>query len=138
MIELPIRPLVPGYASGELLVLERPLSLWGGLDLHSGRIVGRHPQEGTVVTGRILAMREARGSSSSASVLAEAVRLETAPAAIVLERPDDVIVAGSIVADELYGRTCPVVAVASIAGLRTGARAIVEGDSLLIRGPGSA
>jgi predicted aconitase with swiveling domain len=95
---------------GEALVLEGPLSLWGGLDPATGRIVdAHHPQRGALVTGRVLVMPAARGSSSSASILAEAVRAGTAPLAIVLGERDLILAIGSAVAEELYGRRVPVV-----------------------------
>jgi hypothetical protein len=94
------------------LVLDEPLSMWGGLDPHSGRIIDRrHPQVGETVTGRVLVMPTGRGSSSAASVIAEAIRLQTAPAAIVMAYPDDIVLVGAVVAEELYGITCPVVVV---------------------------
>lgn len=95
------------------LVLAEPLSLWGGLDPATGVIVEpRHPQHGAVVTGRVLVMPSTRGSSSSASVLAEAVRAGTAPAAIVLGEPDLILAIGAEVAAELYGVRVPVVVLA--------------------------
>lgn len=130
MTEIAAIALVPGQAYGEVLVLDEPLSFWGGLDPARGVIVGRHLQAGILVTGRILVMKEARGSSSSAAILAEAIRLGTAPAAIVMETPDDVITAGAVVAEELYARTCPVLRVDSIVGLRNGVMVRVEGDTL--------
>jgi hypothetical protein len=51
-------------------------------------------------------MSAGRGSSS---VLAEAIRLATAPAAIVLAEPDPILAVGAIVAEALYGRGCPIV-----------------------------
>ena len=54
-------------------------------------------------------MPAARGSCSSSSVLAEAIRLGTAPAAILLLEPDEILTIGSLVAAELYGRAMPVV-----------------------------
>ncbi|MGH4002221.1 MAG: aconitase X swivel domain-containing protein, partial [Pseudonocardiaceae bacterium] len=46
-----------GTAVGTLLVLEAPLSFWGGSELASGRIVDeRHPQLGQSMAGRVLAM----------------------------------------------------------------------------------
>lgn len=106
------RSLLPGVASGSALVLDEPLSMWGGLDPGTGAIIdARHPQVGEVVTGRVLVMPGGRGSSSSSSVLAEAIRLGTSPAAIVLSTPDDIVLIGAIVAEELYGITCPVVVV---------------------------
>ena len=106
------RVLVPGTANGRALVLDQPLSLWGGLDPETGRIVeANHPQLGETVTGRILVMPSGRGSSSSATVLAEALRLGTGPAGIVLGEPDEIIAIGSVVAAELYGGEIPVVVV---------------------------
>jgi predicted aconitase with swiveling domain len=102
--------LVSGRAEGELLVLDEPLSLWGGLDPVTGRIVERrHPQHGQTVTGRVLLMPSGRGSSSSTTVLAEAIRRGTGPAAIVLREPDGIVALGAIVAGELYGTAVPVV-----------------------------
>lgn len=92
------------------LVLDEPLSLWGGVDPASGEIIDvHHPQRGANVSGRVLVMPAGRGSSSSASVLAEAVRAGTAPAAIVLGEPDLILSIGSAVAEELYGVRVPVV-----------------------------
>jgi hypothetical protein len=110
------RILVEGPATGPALVLDEPLSFWGGLDPATGEIVEtNHPQLGSVVTGAILVMPSGRGSSSSATVLAEAIRAGTAPAGIVLGERDDIIVIGALVAAELYGASMPVV-VASRAG----------------------
>jgi predicted aconitase with swiveling domain len=102
--------LVEGGATGPALVLDEPLSFWGGLDPSTGRIVeANHPQRGESVTGRILAMPSGRGSSSSATVLAEAIRLGTGPAGIVLGEPDDIVVIGALVAAELYDIAIPVI-----------------------------
>jgi uncharacterized protein len=95
---------------GRALVLSEPLSLWGGMDPATGELIDmRHPQRGERLTGRVVVMPSGRGSSSSASVLAEAVRARTAPAAIVLGEPDLILAIGSAVAEELYGLTVPVV-----------------------------
>jgi predicted aconitase with swiveling domain len=106
------RTLVAGTAEGPALVLDEPLSLWGGLDPGTGEIVDvRHPQRGENVTGRVLVMPSGRGSSSSSSVLAEAIRAGTAPAAIVLGEADPILPLGAIVARELYGKVVPIVVV---------------------------
>lgn len=104
------RMLAPGSATGDALVLDEALSLWGGLDASTGRIVeAGHPQRGESVTGRILVMPSGRGSSSSATVLAEAIRLGTAPAGIVLGEPDPIVAIGALVAAQLYEIAVPVV-----------------------------
>jgi len=102
--------LVGGEAEGEVLTLGAPLSFWGGYDPEEGRIIDvHHPQHGESLAGKILAMTHGRGSSSSSAVLAEALRLGTGPAAIVLEEADQILVTGVLVARMLYGVTCPVV-----------------------------
>jgi predicted aconitase with swiveling domain len=73
-------------------------------------------------------MASGRGSSSSSSVLAEAIRAGTAPAAIVLSEPDPILALGAIVARELYGRTIPVV-VAPEAALRTGELVTIRAEA---------
>lgn len=104
------RVLVGGAASGEILHLDQPLSLWGGLDPATGAIIDRsHPQAGQSITGRIVVMPHGRGSSSSSSVLAEALRLGTAPAGFILGEPDAILVIGALVANRLYSTTCPIV-----------------------------
>ena len=106
------RTLVAGTAEGPALVLDEPLSLWGGLDPGTGEIVEvRHPQRGANVAGRVLVMPSGRGSSSSSSVLAEAIRAGTAPAAMVLGEADPILPLGAIVARELYGSSVPIVVV---------------------------
>ena len=65
-------------------------------------------------------MPSGRGSSSSASVLAEAVRARTAPAAILLGEPDLILSIGAAVAEELYGVRVPVLTIGAIASPGTG------------------
>jgi uncharacterized protein len=129
--ELAGRVLAPGTASAEVIVLDEPLSLWGGLDPASGEVIEpRHPQRGDSLAGRVVAMTEARGSSSSSSVLAEAVRAGVAPAAILLAAPDLILAVGSAVAEELYRVQVPVVVLdrTDLAGLRTGDHVTISED----------
>lgn len=106
------RLIAPGAARGPALVLDEPLSLWGGMDPASGLVIEpRHPQHGASLAGRVVVMPGGRGSSSSASVLAESVRAGTAPAAIVLGDGDLILAIGAAVAEELYGRRLPIAVV---------------------------
>ncbi len=102
------RALVAGSAGGPVTAIA-PLSFWGGYDPSSGLVTDRsHPAFGQSLAGKILVMGTGRGSSSSSSVLAEAIRLGTGPAAIILSEPDAILATGAMVAETLYGRTCPV------------------------------
>jgi predicted aconitase with swiveling domain len=103
------RFLVEGPVDGTALVLAEPLSFWGGLDPVTGEIVeANHPQRGAVVTGRVLVMPSGRGSSSSATVLAESIRLGTGPSGVVLGEADEIVAIGALVAETLYGVTTAV------------------------------
>jgi predicted aconitase with swiveling domain len=131
--ELRGRALLAGEAAGSALVLEAPLSLWGGMDPRSGRISDHHhPQLGATMTGRVVVVPSGRGSSSSSSVLAEAIRLGTAPLAFLLAEPDEILVLGALVAEDLYGRTCPIVVLPQDAG-----GAIATGDQVAVSADGS-
>ena len=106
--------LVEGQATGVACVLTEPLSLWGGFDPESGLVTDvHHPDHGRSITDTIVVMRSGRGSSSASSVLAEAVRLGSAPAAFVLAEPDEILVLGALVGKELYGTTTPIVVVSA-------------------------
>lgn len=101
--------LVSGTAVAEVLVLAEPLSLWGGLEPASGEIIDRrHPQVGEIVTGKILVLPAGKGSSSASSILLEAVRQGTAPAAIITAETDGILALGAAVAQELYENAPPV------------------------------
>jgi len=106
------RTLVAGEARGPALVLEEPLSFWGGVDPETGRVIDvHHPQLGVLVTGRVLVMPSGRGSSSSSSVLVEAIHAGTGPVAIVMLEPDPIVALGAIVIRELFGTRFPLVVV---------------------------
>jgi predicted aconitase with swiveling domain len=128
--------LAAGAAAGRALVLEEPLSFWGGVDPGSGAIIdARHPQLGTSTRGRVLVMPSVRGSSSSSSVLAEAVRAGCAPAAILLGEADLILAVGAAVAEELYGIRVPVVqlSVADLGAIADGASiSVSEGGEVTV------
>lgn len=106
------RVVVGGSATATLAYLDKPLSFWGGYDAEQGRIVEpSHPQVGQSLAGRILVMEKAKGSSSSSSVLAEAIRHGTGPVGIIMKESDLIVALGCIVADELYGTPVPLAVV---------------------------
>ena len=120
---------------GRALVLAEGLSLWGGMDPATGELIdAHHPQRGANLAGRVVVMPSARGSSSSASVLAEAVRAGSAPSAFLLGEPDLILAIGSAVAEELYGMTVPVVVLApeELAAIRDGSDVRIGQNGLTI------
>jgi predicted aconitase with swiveling domain len=134
------RAYAVGVAEAIALVLRAPVSFWGGIDVKTGVIIDRgHPDAGTSVTGTVLVMPGARGSSSSSSVLAETMRMRTGPAAIVLAIADPILPVGALVAESLYGVQCPIV-VCAIDGISTGdvLRVVADADGsaeVAVEGP---
>jgi predicted aconitase with swiveling domain len=123
------RAVVAGAAEGEALVTAEALSFWGGYDFHTGEIIDRHhPLAGVRAAGRILAVPFSKGSSTTTAVLLEAVRAGTAPAAIVTTGTDAFFALASIVADVMYGKPFPVIALdaADFARLTTGDRLAID------------
>ena len=103
-------PVVPGEAHGPLLVLQEPVSFWGGVDDETGEIVdAHHPQFGQSLAGTALLMGATRGSSSSTSTFLECVRRGTAPAVLLLTDTDPILVVAAAAAREIYGRGTSVV-----------------------------
>ena len=126
--------LVAGTAVGQALVLAEPLSLWGGLNPETGEIIDRrHPQIGEVVTNRVLILPSGRGSSSASSILLEAVKQKTAPAAIITSETDGILALGAAVAKEMYDESPPVLVLAgeSYAQIQTGQQIEVNQEGRL-------
>ncbi len=106
------RVLNGGAAEGPVLILDEPLSFWGAFEPRTGIIIDvHHPQRGQCLAGTILLMRESKGSGSAPGGIAEAIRLGTGPAAIILVLADINLAIGAAVAETLYGKSCPVLQV---------------------------
>ena len=106
--------VVPGVAEGELLVSDEPMSFWGGYDAATGDLIDQHhPLCGQNARGKVLGVPFTIGSSTTAAVFLQSIRDGTAPAAIITVGPDSFLALGSIVAEEMYGKTVPVVSVSA-------------------------
>ncbi|HJO05068.1 MAG TPA: DUF126 domain-containing protein [Acidobacteriota bacterium] len=125
--------LLEGDGSGETLVLQEPLSFWGGIDPKSGRIVDEHhPQRGECIAGRVLVMPGTRGSTSSPGALADAIQLGNGPAAVILPEANVTILVAATIARELYGTELPVLVVdqEDYVHLRDGQHLAITGGSV--------
>jgi predicted aconitase with swiveling domain len=134
------KTVVAGEAEGELLVSTQPLSFWGGYDHQTGEIIDRrHPLSGQIAKGRILAIPNTVGSSTTTAVLLEAVRAGTAPAAILTISTDSFLALASIVADEMYSSPIPIVALTTeqFEKLETGTKVAVRKDGSILINPGT-
>jgi len=127
------RAVIAGSANGAALVSKEPLSLWGGLNAQTGEIIDRrHERSGEIVTGRVLVFPQGKGSSTGSAILLESISKGTAPAAIINLKTDPIAALGAIVADELYGRSLPIVVLSEEAFF-----SIKEEDQLFIEPDGT-
>jgi len=129
------KAVMPGHASGLALVSNEPLSFWGGYDWKSGEITDhRHPLSGANAKGKVLAVPSTRGSSTTTAVLLEAIHAGTAPAAIVTMGTDFFFALASVVANELYGKSVPLIALSGsdFGILQTGDHIQIEENGTLI------
>jgi predicted aconitase with swiveling domain len=105
-------PLIAGSAHGEALFTNEPLSFWGGYNAREGKIIDTHHELcGASAAGKVLVLPGARGSSTGSGILLEAIRLGSAPAAMILKQRDAILGLGAIVGRELYQKVLPLVVV---------------------------
>ncbi|WP_286784752.1 aconitase X swivel domain-containing protein, partial [Pseudomonas sp. UBA3153] len=107
------------------------LSFWGGIDPFSGEVIDRHhPLSGAIVTDRVLAIPSGRGSCTGSSVMLELILNGHAPAALLLEQVDDILTLGVLIAEQMFGRSIPVVALGreAFAALREAHHVRVSGS----------
>lgn len=125
--------LIPGSeAAGPCLALTAPISFWGGVDPRTGDIIdARHPQRGRNIAGTVLALPGTIGSSSASAVLLELVHAGKAPAAILMDAPDAILLLGLVVAREMGWDTPPALR------LPAAAQQSLDGKRLLVTSQGA-
>ena len=129
------KPFIAGSAKGIALVSREPLSFWGGYDWKTGEIIDRrHPLSGEIAKGRILAIPFTRGSSTTTAVLLESIRAGTAPAGMITTATDFFFALASVVADEMYSKPIPLIAVSEsdFEKLKTGDEVEIGNDGNVV------
>lgn len=97
-----VPPSPPMAVTGRALHLLEPISFWGGVSSTDGALTDpRCTHYGESVAGRVLLIRELRGSSSGSSVLLELAYRGKAPSAIILSEADAILALGALVAHEM-------------------------------------
>ena len=119
------RSISRGVGTGELLVSPAPISFLSGVDPETGIIVEKgHPLFGKCIAGKVLAFPFGKGSTVGSYVLYALSRNGHAPAAIINEEAEPIIVTGAIIAKiPMVDRiTVP------LSDLKDGVRVTVDGD----------
>lgn len=125
--------LIPGSdVRGKCLALSASISFWGGVDPRTGMIIdARHPERDRNIAGTVLALPGTIGSSSASAVLLELVHAGKAPAAILMDTPDAILLLGLVVAREMGWPTPPALR------LPASQQAALAGKTLLISSDGN-
>ncbi len=124
--------IIPGEARGSILLSQRSLSLWGGIDAKTGEIIDhRHDRCGESVVGRVLVLPSEKGSSTGSAVLLELIRVGKSPVAIITRYPSPILALGSIIAMELYDVVLPVLLVSE-----DGFSSLTDGEAIHIAADG--
>ncbi len=107
------RVILAGAASGKPLVLDDPLSFWGGVNPETGELIDvHHPQRGENIKGTLLFLPGTRGSTAGPGALLETLFQGNGPAAIILTRPDVATLIAVTAAGYLGMPSVPIVEVA--------------------------
>jgi predicted aconitase with swiveling domain len=92
------RSISRGVGTGELLISPAPISFLSGVDPVTGVIVEKgHPLFGKCIAGKVLAFPYGKGSTVGSYVLYALSRNGHAPAAIINEEAEPIIVTGAII-----------------------------------------
>lgn len=91
--------LVPGVARGTVAASAEPVGV-ARIDPATGVLhEPGHPLDGRALAGRVLVCPAGKGSSSGSYILLNLARRGLAPAAIVAEQADAVLIAGAVLGD---------------------------------------
>ena len=127
MITLKGRAIWRGWARGEALVSNQPISFYGGVDPETGKIIEKgHELEGRSITGKILTFPYGKGSTVGSYIILRLKRRGIAPRAIVNLRCEPIIAVGAIIAE------IPTIDKIDISMIRDGDLVEVDGEILRI------
>jgi len=127
MITLKGRAIWRGWARGEALVSNQPISFYGGVDPETGRIIEKgHELEGRSIAGKILVFPYGKGSTVGSYIILRLKRRGIAPKAIVNLRCEPIIAVGAIIAE------IPTIDKIDISMIRDGDLVEVDGEILRI------
>lgn len=97
--------IVAAEVQGPILLCDEGLSVWGGVDPQSGRIIdAHHPQRGQSLAGHVVMMPTSRGSCTGSGVLLGLAFAGTAPKALIFREGEDILTLGALVATRLFDR----------------------------------
>lgn len=116
------RSIARGRATATLLLLDRPFSFLGGVNVHTGMLSSTSGAEGAVISGTVFAFPSGKGSTVGSYTLLQMKREDTLPAAMINRRAEPIVATGAVMAG------VPLVDSIELDLLRLGDRVTVDGD----------
>jgi len=116
------RSIARGRATATLLLLDRPFSFLGGVNVHSGMLSSTSGAEGAVISETVFAFPSGKGSTVGSYTLLQMKREGTLPAAMINRRAEPIVATGAVMAG------VPLVDSIELDLLRSGDRVTVDGD----------
>ncbi len=100
MTEVKARTISKGVAEGELLVSQKPVSFYGGVDPNTGVVTdGESDIKGQSISGKILVFPTGKGSTVGSYTLYRLKKNGKAPAAIINGDCETICAVGGIISD---------------------------------------
>jgi hypothetical protein len=100
LLTLQGRKIVEGACTAEALVTAKPISFLGGVDPADGKIIEKnHDLCGACIKDKILVFPHGHGSTVGSYVMYSLAKKGLAPAAIINQTADPVVVVGAIIAN---------------------------------------
>jgi len=97
-IRLKAKPISKGKAEGEAIVTKMPISITGGLNPYTGKIVEKgHELEGQSVVGKVLVFPHGKGSTAGPWQFYVAYKRGNAPKAIINVKAEAVVAVSAII-----------------------------------------
>ncbi len=94
------RAISKGTATGNLLICDKPISFYGGVDPNTGVVVEKgHPLEGKSIAGAVLAFPHGKGSTVGSYILYRLKKNGHAPVAILNQSAEAIVAVGAIISD---------------------------------------
>jgi len=127
LLEIRCRKISRGFASGEAMVSDRPMSFLGDIDPETGVVVDpSNPLFGRSVKGRILIFTTGKGSTVGSYIIYQMSKNGTAPAAIICKEAEPIVAVGAIIAE------IPMVDKPEVFDFKDGQKVTVDGGRGLI------
>ena len=116
------RRIVEGTCTAEALVSSHPISFLGGVDPADGKIIEKnHDLCGSCIKHKILVFPHGHGSTVGSYVMYSLAKKSLAPAAIINQTADPVVVVGALIAN------IPMIDQIDIKRIKTGDTVKVDG-----------